>query len=385
MYTLKNFAIFFVLLLLADSHLVFSQQDEAVGINGFESEIRATTTPSKGSEAQHSIGGYGELHYNVEKPDGKESTKKLDFHRFIIFYGYAWNREWSFKSEVELEHNVVGDDQGELELEQAYVDYHPSDLLGFQAGVVLPSAGFLNEMHEPPLFFGVERPDYHKLIIPTTWFGNGVALYGRTDSWDYKLTLMEGLNPSKFSAKSAIRGGRAKGFNADAEDLLLNARLNFTGLENFLIGGSFTWNDASGLNTEEIRVENGVILTEMHARFQKDKFMILAEIGNIEYDDPVESVNTALGFYVDAGYDVGELIGIEGNFIPWVRYSNINTAADTDLGGTLEEKFHRIEYSAGLNYKPLPQIVFKADYGIVTVELDDTKTKRFNLGVGYLF
>ena len=94
-----------------------------------------------------SIGGYGELHYNKTITDDK-TTNVLDFHRFVMFYGYQWIDKWSFKAEIEIEHNFVKEGQGELELEQAYVDYHYANWLGFQAGVVLPSVGLLNELHE---------------------------------------------------------------------------------------------------------------------------------------------------------------------------------------------------------------------------------------------
>ncbi len=67
-------------------------------------------------EAGYSIGGYGELHYNRSQAGADAATTKLDFHRFIIYYGYAFSEEWSFKSEVELEHNFVHDGEGELEL-----------------------------------------------------------------------------------------------------------------------------------------------------------------------------------------------------------------------------------------------------------------------------
>ena len=72
-----------------------------------------------------SIGGYGELHWNIANDaDGNSTKNTLDFHRFIIYYGYNWTEKWSFKSEVELEHNFVADGEGELELEQAFVNYH---------------------------------------------------------------------------------------------------------------------------------------------------------------------------------------------------------------------------------------------------------------------
>jgi hypothetical protein len=35
--------------------------------------------------------------------------------------------------------------------------------------------------------------------------------------------------------------------------------------------------------------------------------------------------------------------------------------------------------------RPLPQVMFKADYGIEMVALKDVETKKFNLGMGYMF
>jgi len=143
-------------------------------------------------EPGYSIGGYGELHYNQSKTGEEDPTKKLDFHRFIIYYGYNWTEKWSFKSEVELEHNFVKDGQGELELEQAFVNYH-TDKFGIQTGVLLPSVGIINEYHEPPLFVSVERPEYSKYVIPTTWFGNGFAAYGNVAGINWRFVLLEDM------------------------------------------------------------------------------------------------------------------------------------------------------------------------------------------------
>ena len=38
----------------------------------------------------YTIGGYGELHYNRAQNGNDDATIKLDFHRFIIYYGYNW-------------------------------------------------------------------------------------------------------------------------------------------------------------------------------------------------------------------------------------------------------------------------------------------------------
>ena len=111
------------------------------------------------------LGGYGELHYNYSKEGSEPAQKTLDFHRFVVYVGYAWTDKWSLRSEIELEHNYVKDGQGELQLEQAYIEYHHAREIGFQIGVILPSVGLINEYHEPVNFLSVERPEYASKII----------------------------------------------------------------------------------------------------------------------------------------------------------------------------------------------------------------------------
>jgi hypothetical protein len=329
-------------------------------------------------EPKATIGGYGELHYNYEKPEVGESRKLLDFHRFVVFFGYAWTEKWSFKSEVELEHNFVRNGQGELELEQAYVNYHHSDYFGFQVGVILPSAGLINEYHEPPLFFGVERPEYNNRIIPTTWFGNGVAVYGAFEGFDYKVVVMEGLDADGFSASSGIRGGRQKGFNANAENLLYNFRLDYLGVPGLKFGASFTTNKAMGDS-----IDNQIGLAEFHAMYNANNIYALFEFGNISYDNG--NTETSRGFYLDFGYNIGSLFKCDSKIIPFFRYSDVNTAAKTVSGGDSEKANHYKYLIAGINFHPIDKVVFKFDYGVRTRELGDVKTTLINLGAGYMF
>ncbi|MCZ6703672.1 MAG: hypothetical protein O6940_11625 [Ignavibacteria bacterium] len=329
-------------------------------------------------EPHTTLSGYGELHYNYSKAEDGERKKTLDFHRFVMFFGYAWTEKWSFKSELELEHNIVDVDKGELELEQAYVNYHHADYLGFQAGVVLVSAGLINEYHEPPLFFSVERHYYHNVIIPTTWFGNGVALYGNVGGFDYKLVVMEGLNSDKFSASSGIRSGRQKGFKADAENLLYNGRVDYLGLPGLKIGGSYIYNNANGDSTT-----NQIGLAEFHAQYQNKGLYAAIEVGNISYDSG--DLEASRGYYFDVAYNIGKLFGIDSKILPFFRFYDINIAAETKSGGDSEKKYHYTQWMVGLSFLPIDQIAFKIDYAQKTIELGSITTVLFNLGVGYMF
>ena len=324
------------------------------------------------------VGGYGELHYNYVKPENGKITKKLDFHRFVLFYGYNWTEKWSFKAEVELEHNFVKSGQGELELEQAYINYHHADWFGFNVGVVLPSAGLINEYHEPPLFLSVERPDYHNKIIPTTWFGNGASVYGAYNGFSYKATIMEGLDADKFSPGSGIRGGRQKGFNSNAENLLYNARLDYLNIPGLKIGGSFTYNKATGE-----KIENAITLIEGHAEYKANNLVSVFEIGNISYEKG--NVEQSLGYYFDLGYNVGELLNSDMQIIPFVRWTQYNTVSESPLGISFEEQYEVKKWMVGLSLKPISSVVFKLDYAVQTAGALDSETTLFNLGAGYMF
>ena len=110
----------------------------------------------------------------------------------------------------------------ELGLEFAYVDWLFQDYLGFRGGLLLAPLGFVNELHEPPIFLGVKRPLTETYIIPTTWREIGVGIFGSfaNDNFSYKLYLMNNFKAEGFSAKSGLRGGRQKGAKALAEDFL---------------------------------------------------------------------------------------------------------------------------------------------------------------------
>jgi hypothetical protein len=329
-------------------------------------------------EPTTTVAGYGELHYNTYSTDGDPWKKQLDFHRFVVFLGHSWSERWSLRAEVELEHNFVKEGQGELELEQAFVNYHHASYLGFQAGVILVSAGLINEYHEPPRFFGVERPEYNKLIIPTTWFGNGAAVYGLVEGFEYRVSVMEGLNADEFSAKSGIRGGREKGFKVDAENLLYNGRVDFVGLPGLRIGASYIYNIAKGDS-----ITNEINLVEFHAQYQAHNIYAVLEAGNIFYGSG--EIETSRGYYFDLGYNIGSLFRIDSKIVPFIRYSDTNTAAKTKTGGDSEKKYHYTQWMVGINFLPIDQVVFKVDYGEKQAELETIPSKMFNLGVGYMF
>ena len=184
-----------------------------------QEQLNATADAIEGSEgASHSrVGGYGELHYN--DIDGKDAV--FDFHRFVLFFAHDFSEDIRFFSELELEHALSGegdDKPGEVELEQAYIEFDVNDQTQAKAGVFLLPIGILNETHEPPTFYGVERNPVEKNIIPATWWEPGGSLSGQKGSsgLSYDLAIHGGLkvDPDKVT----IRGGRQKAAKGDCRE-----------------------------------------------------------------------------------------------------------------------------------------------------------------------
>lgn len=326
-----------------------------------------------------SIGGYGELHYNYSKLDNSSSKKELDFHRFVLFFSHQWNAKWSFVSELELEHNYVkGEKFGELELEQAYINYQVNDNLNLRGGVLLVSAGIINETHEPPTFLTVERSDYHRSLIPTTWFGNGIGVYGSFGDFNYTVNLMEGLNADKISSKG-IRDARQKGFMPNAKGMLINTKLSYNGIDGLLLGTSFSYNSAKGTTQDNV----GVSLFEIHSKYEANNIYFTGEFGLIKYNNI--NVKTSQGYYVDLGYNIGSLLNVETKIIPFISVSDVNTASETIIGGDEEHKFHNQKWLVGLSVKPIDEVVLKFDYGVNKLKFNNVKTTLMNFGIGYMF
>jgi hypothetical protein len=159
------------------------------------------------------------LHYNNLSGKGGASDKdEIDFHRFVLFFGHEFNDDIRFFSELEVEHSIAGEGKsGEVELEQAYIDFDLNDNHTARAGLFLLPVGIINETHEPPTFYGTERNPIEKNIIPATWWAAGAGLHGQLGSgFSYDAYLHSGLNATKTDSVtkivsySSIRSGRQK-------------------------------------------------------------------------------------------------------------------------------------------------------------------------------
>ncbi len=358
-----------------------------------------------------SIGGYGEVLYEnfaSEREDGSPSgaTDQVDALRAIIYVGYKFNDRILFNSEIEFEHASTGQ-AGSASVEFAYLDYFISDDVGFRAGLLLPPMGFLNEIHEPPTFLGTERPQTEQAIIPSTWRENGIGLFGSTGGLDFRAYLVNGLdavgggssNASGFSA-SGVRGGRQKGSKAVAEDFAGVARVDYTGTLGLLVGssvylGESGQNAPSPLQTGET-IGARTLIWEGHAQYKARGLDLRGLFALADVDDVAE-LNAAkdlegsasigerlVGGYLQAGYDILRGAETQHQLLPYLRWERLNTQDEVPEGFTANPANDLTIVSLGAAWKPIPQLILKADYQIHSNEAE-TGVDQLNVALGWLF
>ena len=326
---------------------------------------------SDSKQSKYKFGGYGELHYN-----NTDKGNNIDLHRFVLFNGYQFNDKTSFYSEFEVEHALSGDGKpGEVEIEQAFIEHRISDTSKFVAGVTLLPVGILNETHEPDTFYGVERNNVEKNIIPATWWSAGLGFSQEVNSqFGYDLFIGDGLNvPVDGSSAFLIRSGRQKVAEAKANDGAVTLRARYNPNNNLQINASYQYQQdiTQGL----LGVDAS--LFEINARYQQGPFTLKALFANWSLNDKVTDIfagrEKQKGYFIEPSYRFGN----DNQFGLFTRYSYWdNNAGDDNSSDAVKQT------DFGMNYWLSPTVVFKADYQNQSGASDDD---GFNLGVGYSF
>ena len=332
------------------------------------------------------IGGYGELHYNNLRDQKGDSHKdEMDFHRFVLFVNHEFNDRLRFVSEVELEHSFSGDGHdddspGKVELEQAYIQYDLTEKTSVVGGLFLIPVGILNETHEPPTFYGVERNNVEKYIVPTTWWEGGAMVQHQImDGLGLDLAITSGMK-GESSDDFSPRDARQKVAKADASTFAYTGRLKYTAIPGLELAGTINYQENYGQDTED-GVGSGT-LYEAHAVYNKNQFGLraLAAIWDIE-GSAVKAIGAdeQYGYYLEPSYRFslfGEDLGA------FTRYSYFDNAAGSGSITDTETQ----QYDIGLNWWVDKDVVVKVDYQIQDV--GDGIPKEYdglNVGLGYQF
>ncbi len=327
----------------------------------------------------------------------------MDFHRLVLYLGYDFADWIKFHSETELEHAFVKDGDGEISIEQAYVDFLFSDNFNIRAGRLLTPIGIINQHHEPTLFNGVERPNFSKFIIPSTWSSDGAGFFGSiSDSLNYEAYVVAGLDGNSFSA-SGIRGGRikseqslnevaftgrldyrpfAEAFEDSDQSLRLGLSGYFGGLDNVDGGGG------SGKDAE-------IAMTSVDFEYSVSKFDFRGVIANTDIGGASglgsgDVAEEMFGWYLEGAYHfwpdewkTGKLKKSDATV--FVRYEEYDTQHKMPSGIAKDKTKDIEEFTFGVNFYLTPNFVIKADYQIRDSAGGSKMDDLLNIGIGWTF
>jgi len=345
--------------------------------------------------------GYGEVGYSKFRRSGDATA---DLQRFVFGFNHRFDERLTFHSEVEFEHAVVSKaDEGEAEIEQAWLNYKMSDAVNLKGGLFLIPLGILNETHEPPTYYGVMRNQVETRIIPATWRELGAGVHGVVDEGlRYDVGITTSFDSGKLDERTTgIRSAHQEGQQANARDLAVYGALNYRRPGLLVGGGVFTGNTGqNGVSNSALQgVSARLTLWDVHAQYRVGGLDLqgLYAAGTLGDADKVTAAilaaaptpadafaapKTLKGGYVQAAYHVYK----RGNFdlAPFVRYERIDIKQQEDpASGQLQDpnNIERIK-TFGVNFWVHPQVVLKAD---VQRYATDKSQDRFNLGLGFMF
>ncbi len=350
-----------------NAELKAKQEDTDEKIEAVADAQLAGGSSAGAAEKRLHLGGYGELHYN-----NLDSKEEIDLHRFVTYLGYDFSDRTRFFSELEVEHSIAGDGKaGEVEVEQAYIEHDLDDDSSVRFGLFLIPVGIVNETHEPPTFYGVERNPVEKDIIPATWWEGGAGYTRRfAEGLTLDLALTSGLNtPTSGGNAFKIRNGRQKVGKAKAQNFAFTSRLKWSAIPGVEVAATCQYQD----DLTQGALDVDATLFEVHTAIQKGGFGLRAlyAFWDLSGAEP-EAIgrDEQEGFYIEPSFKFGDKFGIFARYSEWDN--NSGSPADTTKEQT----------DFGFNYWLNPSVVLKADYMDQGGAANDS---GFNLGVGYSF
>ncbi len=336
--------------------------------------------------------GYGELHLNHPKNGSMSQAAgdEIDIHRWVIGLAYEFSDRIRMDMELDFEHAF-----NEPEFEYGFLEFNLTSGLSARVGSVLMPVGSLNESHEPPLFYSVERPYTEASMIPTTWQENGAGLVGRFMQGKVALRAYAtaGLDAVKFTMLDGLRKGRSKSVQSKIEDWAGVGRLEIspnkylTVSTSGYVGGADQSNPALGYVL--VKIWEGDVKFRYEG-FELGGTFLRTEINGAERVSAAagQSVGSAMqGGYAEAAYRFKKLLFPEGSpadLALFTRFERFNTNHEVPVGYTADPRAIRRILTIGLAFYPLSSVVLKADGEFWKDGTDDT-VERLNVGAAFMF
>ena len=336
-----------------------------------------------------------------------DSWGKFDVPHAVFMIGYNFGNGWSFGTEIEIEHGGTGgateieeeetaeyenevEQGGEVVLEQFWINKSWNDLMNLKMGHIVVPVGFTNKYHLPVQYFGVFRPEGDATILPCAWHETGFSLWGKSDQWDYEIMFISGVDADRFSSNNWIAGGAGSPYEWKMATNYAGAfRVDNKSITNLTLGlsGYYGHSAKNTLKPYKYTDLKGAIMIGSFDFVYKPKNVIMrggCVYGNLEDSNEITEGNlavagntpapklnaqvakNAVSVGLEAGYNIfsfcrkfeqkNEKLYVFGRYD---FYDSMHGLVD----GMYDKRYlKRNVITGGLNYSPIPELVFKAEY-----------------------
>ena len=392
-----------------------------------------------------SVGGYGEAvmsrnfysqHFNryrdpLTYKDDK-SHGRFDLPHVTLNLGYDFGRGWTMGMEIEFEHGgtesaveIDADESGEYEaetekggevaLEQFWINKSFSGgRFNVKAGELIIPVGEINQHHLPNEFFSVYRSEGEAKLLPNTWHQVGLSLWGSLPQWRYEAIFTSGLDAERFGHDCFVHYGATSPY----EYKLANVYAGAARIDNYSVKGlRLSLGGYYGYTFRNTERKAGASYDDCHGAlaigsfgFELNRWNLIVR-GNATYanlsdaeritafcnaypkhtqQDGSPSKHSPIGssaysFGGEAGYDVFSIFDAlrqKQKLYVFGRYEDYNTYAtgNKKVAYTYD---HVKRMSFGINYKPIPQIIVKAEWA--KRYLDSAYNDEPSISLGVMF
>ena len=387
-----------------------------------------------------SVSGYGVInyaHFDWELDPGRRAA--IDVERFVIAPKYRINDTLQLESELEFEHGGTGstmefdkfEEFGEFETEiekggeviveklAAVFSFQPS--FNLRVGHIIVPVGLVAKRHRPQHYFTTTRPEAEAHLIPTIWHETGVEIFGSLGSLNYQAQIVNGLDSTGFSSRHwIVRGHQLRFETVNAEAPAFVGRLDYAFHENATVGISGYYGDTAANRPKlDVNFDANVGIVSFHGFYEVNAVKVrgLFLWGTLENADRLSKVNrtlsnnlnvkrtpigsSALGWYIEAGYDILSLFRQPNNSTEhrdlkdpppdkvldvFVRYDFYDTMASVEGIIFDNPRWERNTWTFGINYHVHPKIVFKSHYSLRRLATKDkNRENTFALGFGFQY
>ncbi len=296
-----------------------------------------------------SLEAYGDANYRHQKVGG--TWQNIEETNAVLIMGCDFGNGWALGLETGLmrgsSKGAEAESWNELELSELWVEKTFSPHFGLRVGHYVVPVAYVNYIGTTFDYFSTAPSEAEATLMPFASNQTGVTLFGEAGAWSYQLQLL-----ADFSENN--RYGVAARIDNTAIDGLRLGLSGYAGSHDRYVGAfDFTFDRANWL----VR-------------------------GNADY-----VWNGANGFEaaVEAGYDVMAFLNnrpAQQKLYAFGRYEYAQTAADMAEAHYVPET---TRLTAGVNYEPLPQVRFKAEYSHSFRSAAHQDDSHLAVGVAFAF